>query len=86
LLSFLYNYFDAYFYIIIDPTKLFSDLGLAKFLNMSAKSLFSCNVSYVINVMIAQARQTRLLLFRSRKEMLLAVCTCTSRVIKASWK
>jgi len=31
----LHNYFDS-------PTKLFSDLYLAKFLDTSAKSFFSC--------------------------------------------
>jgi len=35
-LSVLHNYFDG-------PTKLFSDLYLAKFLDSSAKSFFPCN-------------------------------------------
>jgi len=33
---FLYNYFNS-------PTKLFSDLYLAKFLDISVKSFFSCD-------------------------------------------
>jgi len=37
-----YNYFDS-------PTKLFSDLYLTKFLDISAKPFFPCTVNKVIN-------------------------------------
>jgi len=53
--------------IIIDsPTKLFSNLYLAKFLDTSAKSLFPCTDSYFTDSLLFFNEKIDLLFFRNK--------------------
>jgi len=45
IMSFLHNYFDG-------PTKLFSDLNLAKFSDILTKSFFPCTKLWIISYLL----------------------------------